>query len=93
MFEKQRKGWLPIIDWFCQQYDVDLKPSTTLVADFNAEDREKIRRQLMSHSFEAVQGLCFGIDAVKSIILMLAVTEFRLTAEEAVRLSRLEVEH
>ena len=47
-------------------------------------------RYLLSYNFEAVHGFTFGIDAIKSILLMCAVVDKRLTVTEAVNLSRLE---
>ena len=41
---------------------------------------------------EAVHGFTFGIDAIKSILLMCAIVDKVLTVEEAVKLSRLEVD-
>ena len=49
-------------------------------------------RHLLSYNFEAVHGFTFGVDAIKSILLMCAVVDKRITVEEAVRLSRLEVD-
>ena len=59
-------------------------------ATISDSDREKIRRQLLSFSFNAVQGFTFGVDALKSIILMSAVVEHKLSVEKAVQLARLE---
>ena len=39
-----------------------------------------------------MHGFTFGVDAIKSILLMCAVVDKRITVEEAVRLSRLEVD-
>ena len=47
---------------------------------------------MLSYNFEAVHGFTFGVDAIKSILLMCAVVDKRITVEEAVRLSRLEVD-
>ena len=41
---------------------------------------------------EAVHGFTFGIDAIKSIILMCAIVDKILSVDEAVKLSRLEVD-
>ena len=49
-------------------------------------------RHLLSYNFEAIHGLTFGIDALKSILLMCAIVDKQVTVEEAVKLSRLEVE-
>jgi len=44
----------------------------------------------MSYNFFALQGISYGVDAIKSLILALAVIDRRLTVSEAVKLSRLE---
>ena len=46
----------------------------------------------MSYNFEAVHGFTFGIDAIKSVLLMTAIVDKKATVEDAVKLSRLEVE-
>jgi len=56
------------------------------------DDVEKIRRQLLSYNFNAVNGFTFGVDALKSIILMFALVEHQISIHQAVKLSRLEVE-
>jgi len=93
LYVRQLAEWQPIIDWFCQRHEVDIQPSLSLTAQFSDDTREKIRRHLLSYNFEAVQGFCFGVDAIKSILLMSAVADKRLTVGEAVRLSRLELEY
>ncbi len=57
-----------------------------------SEDIEKLRRQLLSYNFNSVNGFTFGVDALKSIILMLALVEHQIPVHLAVKLSRLEVE-
>jgi len=47
----------------------------------------------LSHNFEAVHGFCFGVNAIKPIILMSAVADGKMTAAEAIKLSRLELEY
>ena len=49
-------------------------------------------RHLLSYNMEAVHGFTFGIDAIKSILLMCAIVDKVLTVGEAVKLSRLEVD-
>ena len=45
----------------------------------------------MSYNWNALNGLAFGVDALKSIILALACIERRVTVSEAVSLARLEL--
>ena len=40
---------------------------------------------------DAVQGFVFGVDAIKSLVLMSAVVDKKLTVEQAVDISRLEL--
>ena len=40
---------------------------------------------------DAIQGFTFGVDAVKSLVLMAAVVDKKLTVEQAVNMSRLEL--
>ena len=47
----------------------------------------------MSYNFEAVHGFTFGIDAIKSLLLMTAIADKKVNVEEAVKLSRLEVDY
>lgn len=93
LYHRQQVEWQPVIDWFCDRYEVDISPSVTLTGAVTPETREKIRRHLLSHNFEAVHGFCFGVDAIKSIILMSAVADGKMTASQAVNLSRLELDY
>lgn len=47
----------------------------------------------MSYNFEAVHGFTFGIDAIKSLLLMTAIVDKKINVQEAVKLSRLEVDY
>ena len=86
--------WKPVIDWFCTRHNISIKLSTNMSETpiISAEDREKIRRQLLSYNFNAVQGFTFGVDALKSLILMSALVEHKISAEKAVLMARLETE-
>lgn len=94
LYTRQKLQWQPIIDWFCERYQITISPSTSLAVPpkISAGAREVIRRHLLSYNFEAVHGFAFGIDAIKSIPLMCAIIDNRLTIDEAVRLSRLELD-
>lgn len=91
LYEKQKQDWQPIIDWFCQRHSVEIQPSTSINSPtFSSNAREQIRRHLLSYNMNAIQGFTFGVDAIKSILLMSAIVDKRLTVNEAVDLSRLE---
>lgn len=92
LMAKQEQEWGPLIDWFCHRYEVDISPSKSFTPPvISPQTREKIRRHLLSYNFEAVQGITFGVVSLKSMLLMAATVERRLTTNEAVKLGRLEV--
>lgn len=93
LVEQQRQKWSPIILWFRERFDCDVHPTQSLEAKcVSQEDLAKLEKHLLSYSWAAINGLSFGVDAVKSLILGLAVLERRVTVEEAVKLTRLELD-
>ncbi len=57
--------------------------------NLSQENIDKLEKHLLSYNFEALQGISFGVDAIKSLILTLAVIDRKLTVSQAVKLSRL----
>lgn len=49
-----------------------------------------LKKFFLSHNFAALNGLWYGIDAVKSVLIVLATIGHYLDVENAVELSRLE---
>ena len=91
--EEQHKEWDPVVDWFCQRYGVSLEPSTLITGPtISTEAREALRKHLFSYDKWALNGLMFGVESVKSLLLALACVDRFVTVEEAVRLSSLETE-
>jgi len=92
LVELQRQKWSPIILWFRERYGVDVNPTQSISAScVSQDDLLKLERHLLSFSWSAINGLSFGVDAIKSLILGLAVLDRRVTVEEAVKLARLEL--
>ena len=91
---RQLSEWQPIIDWFCTRHGVSIKPSHNMsqVPEFSKDARNTIKDYLMSLNFNSVQGFALGVDAAKSLILMSALVERRITVDEAIALARLEVD-
>ncbi len=90
---RQEERWRPVVRWFSQWHGVQVEPSTSLLPpQISPEARGAVRKYLLSHSLPCLHALSFGTDAAKSLVLMCAVVERRLTVEEAVALARLEVE-
>jgi ATP synthase F1 complex assembly factor 2 len=91
LLQLQKEQWSPIIVWFNNRYGVEVEPTLDIFAPrLSEKDRKKLEKHLMSYSWSAIQGISFGVDAIKSLILTLAVLDRRLTVTQAVALSRLE---
>jgi ATP synthase F1 complex assembly factor 2 len=93
LLEKQEQDWRPIIDWFCERHSIEIEPSKSFMAPhFSPNARETVRKYLLSHSMDAIQGFTFGADSLKSLVIMSAIVNKRLTVEDAVNLGRLETQ-
>lgn len=90
--ELERKNWLPIIDWANEKHELALRPSYSLaeVATIPDESRLKLHRHFHSMGFPALNGILYGVDSIKSVLLLLACLQFRLSAEEAAKITNLE---
>lgn len=95
MGKLETEKWLPIVGWANIQHDLKLKPSYSIteMAEVPEESRTKIRRHFESMNFHALTGIIYGIDSVKSVILMLACLQHKLTAQDAASLANLENEY
>ena len=86
------KSWDPLIDWFQQRYECKLNvTSELLIEGTSTETKTMITKHLMSYNAESLNGLNFMVENLKSLILTMALVCQRLSVEEAVALSRLEV--
>lgn len=91
LLKTQMEKWSPIILWFRERFGVQVEPTTDFKAPVSESDLKIMERHLMSYNWNALNGLAFGVDALKSIILALACIERRVTVSEAVSLARLEL--
>ncbi|XP_065163924.1 ATP synthase mitochondrial F1 complex assembly factor 2 isoform X2 [Atheta coriaria] len=93
LYKFQVKEWDPIIQWFCDKFQVDIQKSRDIGGPVVPEaTKASISRYLMSHNFAAINGFVYGVDTLKSVILTLAAVERFIPTEKAVLLSRLEEE-
>lgn len=92
LFELQQEKWLPIIDWANEKHEVALCPSYSLteLAKVPDDSRSKLHRHICSMGFAALNGMFYGVGTIKSILLMLACLQCRLSVEGAVHLAYLE---
>ena len=90
---EQEKRWDPIVNWFCERYDVTVESSSLITGPvISDEAKEKMKKHLLSYDSWVLHGLMFGVESVKSLLLALACVDRFITVEEAVRLSALETE-
>lgn len=54
------------------------------------ESRSRLTKFLLSHNFAALNGLWYGVEAVKSLLIVLATAGHYLDVENGVELTRLE---
>ncbi|XP_043274448.1 ATP synthase mitochondrial F1 complex assembly factor 2 [Venturia canescens] len=93
LFNVQAQKWDPIIQWFCDRYQVDItKTQSISPPDVPMETKATIIRHMVSYSEAALQGFLYSVDTLKSVILTMAVCDRKISVEEAVSLSRLEEE-
>ncbi|XP_076308879.1 ATP synthase mitochondrial F1 complex assembly factor 2-like isoform X2 [Tachypleus tridentatus] len=89
----QKDKWDPVIDWFQQRYQVELKVSNSLLVPvIPQQTKETLQRHLFSFSDWALLGVSLAVENLKSIVLTLSLIDRFLDVETAVSLSRLEVE-
>jgi len=94
MVALQEKLWDPLLEWFCETYNVSIAATQTIIGPTVPEATlDKLTQHMISRRHETLYGFVFAVESLKSVILTLAVMEGRLGVEEAVRLSRLEVDY
>lgn len=90
----QEQNWDPVLEWFNKRFGANLIVSNDLMPPpITSESRAALAKHLLSYDFPSLNALCFGVEALKSAVLMLACAERRLEPEEAVLLTRLEEEY
>ncbi|XP_016914011.1 ATP synthase mitochondrial F1 complex assembly factor 2 [Apis cerana] len=87
----QTENWDPLVQWFCDNYRVNMIKTQSIVAPtISSKTKLILTRHLMSYNYSAVYGFMYGVDAIKSVILTLAAAERVISIKEAVKQSRLE---
>ncbi|XP_013133549.1 PREDICTED: ATP synthase mitochondrial F1 complex assembly factor 2 [Papilio polytes] len=90
----QEQKWGPVLEWFEKRFGIkqeishDLEPPPVSI-----KTREALARHFLSYDFAALNAFTFGMEALKSPVLMLACVDRYLEPTEAVLLSRLEEEY
>lgn len=89
----QLKEWGGIVEWINKRFDIDLHLTSGLeVLNSSEKTKNTLRNYFLSHSIWSLNGYLFVAEALKSVILSIAVIERKLRVEEAVKLAMLEHE-
>ena len=88
----QHERWAPVLKWVNDAHGLDIRATDNLMdlPEITNTDRENVQRWLMAHNFWTLNGLQYGVEGAKSIIIIMALMGCRIGAEEATELSRLE---
>uniref|UniRef100_A0AC34QA15 ATP synthase mitochondrial F1 complex assembly factor 2 n=1 Tax=Panagrolaimus sp. JU765 TaxID=591449 RepID=A0AC34QA15_9BILA len=88
----QHEKWAPILKWFNDTHGLDIKATDNLVdlPQISGNDRSTIKRYLLSHNFWSLNGIQYGVEGAKSLIVTMALMGCHISAEEATHLSHLE---
>ncbi|GAU93960.1 hypothetical protein RvY_05811 [Ramazzottius varieornatus] len=92
--ELQQKAWDPVMKWVEKRFDVAFGSSTSVIGpEIPDGTKEKLRKLLRSFDAWSLVGFQEISEALKSVILALALVERHISVETAVALSRLEEEY
>lgn len=90
----EKDKWDPIIEWFMKEFNVTVGITDNIIdSPVTAETKKVIETNLTSYPLTPLLGVQFMTENLKSVILTHALMKTRLTVEEAVSLSRLEIEY
>ncbi|XP_060081769.1 ATP synthase mitochondrial F1 complex assembly factor 2-like [Ylistrum balloti] len=90
----QQKQWDPVIKWASDRYQIELSTTTGLQSLVIPEKTSQtLEKYLLVNNEWALHGYQFGVEALKSLLLMLAVVHKQVTVEQAVYLSTLESQY
>jgi len=90
----QERLWDPLLEWFCQTHNVSITATQTIIGPTVPEATvDKLTQLMISQRQESLYGFVFAVESLKSVILTLAVMDGTIGVEEAVNLSRLEVDY
>ncbi|CAD5226591.1 unnamed protein product [Bursaphelenchus xylophilus] len=91
----EQERWLPIVDWVNDHLELKLKPSYTVtdLADVPDESRSRLQRNFEAMNFHSLTGIAYGVDSIKSVLLLLAALQHRITVKEAAELANLELDY
>ncbi|RWS04473.1 ATP synthase mitochondrial F1 complex assembly factor 2-like protein, partial [Dinothrombium tinctorium] len=93
LMQLQKEKWDPLIKWFQTRFECEVSVTEEMISPTtNPLTTTMISRYLLSYNFSTLTGILFIVENLKSLILSLALFNRQITVEEAVNLSRLEIE-
>jgi chaperone required for assembly of F1-ATPase len=88
---RQREGWQPLRDWAAQDLDADLTVATGIIAVPQSDHAvAAIRRHVARHDDVKLAALHLSTKVCGSVVIALALSAGRVSAEEAWDLSRID---
>uniref|UniRef100_A0A1I7ZHW1 ATP synthase mitochondrial F1 complex assembly factor 2 n=1 Tax=Steinernema glaseri TaxID=37863 RepID=A0A1I7ZHW1_9BILA len=93
LVQLQEQKWSPVIEWANEKYQMDIKPTRSLVepAYITEQTLDRLQNFLMAQPFWTLIGLQYAVEAVKSSVLItLATASHAMEAAEGAELARLE---
>ncbi|XP_060552485.1 ATP synthase mitochondrial F1 complex assembly factor 2-like [Ruditapes philippinarum] len=88
----QQKEWDPIIHWIEDRYEIEVPIAESIMTSPNlpTETVTTLTRHMQSQSDWALFGYSYAAEAIKSLVLVLALMDKHISVERCVELSRLE---
>ncbi|XP_014663169.1 PREDICTED: ATP synthase mitochondrial F1 complex assembly factor 2-like [Priapulus caudatus] len=85
--------WDPLLLWFTKRYNVQLSSTLGLnLLDIPDDTKRTIQRHLLTYNAWALVGILHAVEALKSVVISLALIDKFVSVEQAVYFSRLECE-
>ncbi|XP_041363581.1 ATP synthase mitochondrial F1 complex assembly factor 2-like [Gigantopelta aegis] len=93
LYELMCNEWDPLLHWAKDRHGIEIEPTTGIATPgVSPQTVETIRRHLMSYSDWALFGYDYAVDAIKSLIIIMALLDREISIDKAVNLARLELE-
>jgi len=89
----QLQEWGRVVEWINNRFGIDMHLTSGLeVPEWSENSKNTLQNYFLSHSVWALQGYLFVVEALKSVLLGIAVIEHKLSIAESVKLAILEQE-
>ncbi|KAK3091953.1 hypothetical protein FSP39_023987, partial [Pinctada imbricata] len=99
----QGREWDPLVKWtekrlvpytYIYTYDIDITPTTGFeLPQISDGTHDRLERHLQAFSDWSLLGFQYGVEALKSLIIMLALVDKHISVDKAVKLARLETDY